>query len=974
MRLLPLKILIFLFLMCVVPLRVGSQIRSGAGFLKIQPGARESISNAGNSVGLNHVNGFFANPAITGFAREWQWSASYSTWIGDLYTTSVTGAHRIPTPWTQSLRGAIGVFYMGIPEFNSTGGVSQSVSGGDTRITAGLSQRIAIGNHSLAIGANGTFYHSQYAEYTAQTSSFDVGLLFRTQQFQPESKYLRWMHNGIWAAGAAITNIGPDLTFISEGTPLPRTVRLGTALYMGVHNGFQWTIAADYQRPVFEDNIWSLGSELSWNQFFALQFGYSFGENLLGNFSFGGSIMLTDMHLGNLLGYGQVLQLDAATDETNMMFNSPYYGTVSGYPNEPESFELLYPPYGVLLHTNDVVLKWKTSRDPDLFDELEYHIFVSTDSSDMHRIAKAVTQHQALTEQTFGAINTFAQKSHYVLNSIDAGNYFWTVLAVDRDGHQRIATQGNRSYGKFSVSKARPRIIAFDYQYSPWITADPYQGDVTLAIKNSGNRMAHDLVVNVSDSLVAYPDKHFVSSPGLSEMAFSVKLDSLAPDSIFQCTFSWNTDVLGNHALKAVVTPDTESLASNSCFQQIQCFTIPKGEFTTPDTVVVLRLNAVIYELPYVGKVYFDEHSSEIDPIYTTKWVMEPPLKTFAQRLRRYPHLKVVLQGTADSNSDENNVKIANERAEAVSTVLQVLGVSEHQISIKPGVVLVQRRVPNSPLDAKWIFEERRRVDITTDEQYEEQLFAPLESRYLERLSAPVIFKSSIKCSVPIASTSILWHCDAGTDSIDIAPWITPRNIITNIEWEADYSQEYIEQNWLNRYFDYTLLLTDSLNRKFRVPARHAFAENEMLQLERMYYVIAQFAQARPFYEFYWDNLLQRLPILVGDEKKRIKFIGHGCAIGSDAINSWLSEARADTFQTIFLNDIKNKYPELYETVLSRMDRAIGLGENDPIRFKTPQGVDVLLGDNNEPIGRQLNRRVMVFFYTIDAPEPVPAE
>jgi len=31
--------------------------------------------------------------------------------------------------------------------------------------------------------------------------------------------------------------------------------------------------------------------------------------------------------------------------------------------------------------------------------------------------------------------------------------------------------------------------------------------------------------------------------------------------------------------------------------------------------------------------------------------------------------------------------------------------------------------------------------------------------------------------------------------------------------------------------------------------------------------------------------------------------------------------------------------------------------------FRTEDGKTVILGDNNTPLGRQLNRRVMIFFY-----------
>ena len=73
---------------------------------------------------------------------------------------------------------------------------------------------------------------------------------------------------------------------------------------------------------------------------------------------------------------------------------------------------------------------------------------------------------------------------------------------------------------------------------------------------------------------------------------------------------------------------------------------------------------------------------------------------------------------------------------------------------------------------------------------------------------------------------------------------------------------------------------------------------------------------------------------------------------------------RAREFHHRFLADVKAKYPDLYEEIKQRIDPPIGLGENEPLAFKSYNGEEILLGDNETPIGRQLNRRVMVHFYT----------
>jgi hypothetical protein len=93
-------------------------------------------------------------------------------------------------------------------------------------------------------------------------------------------------------------------------------------------------------------------------------------------------------------------------------------------------------------------------------------------------------------------------------------------------------------------------------------------------------------------------------------------------------------------------------------------------------------------------------------------------------------------------------------------------------------------------------------------------------------------------------------------------------------------------------------------------------------------------------------------------------FNGHGCATGPESINIPLSKKRATYFQTKFLDDVKARYPDLFENIKQRNDAPQGSGESQPLEFRTLEGKTIILGDNETPLGRQLNRRVMVFFYT----------
>jgi hypothetical protein len=84
-RVLSISILIIILFQ---PLQAIGQVRAGMGYLKMLPGTRE-LGVAGTLTGaLDYCYSFHANPAATGFLREWQYSASYTRWISDIYTDS----------------------------------------------------------------------------------------------------------------------------------------------------------------------------------------------------------------------------------------------------------------------------------------------------------------------------------------------------------------------------------------------------------------------------------------------------------------------------------------------------------------------------------------------------------------------------------------------------------------------------------------------------------------------------------------------------------------------------------------------------------------------------------------------------------------------------------------------------------------------------------------------------------------------
>ena len=92
-------------------------------------------------------------------------------------------------------------------------------------------------------------------------------------------------------------------------------------------------------------------------------------------------------------------------------------------------------------------------------------------------------------------------------------------------------------------------------------------------------------------------------------------------------------------------------------------------------------------------------------------------------------------------------------------------------------------------------------------------------------------------------------------------------------------------------------MLTDTLGRQFKVRPQKTYLKSRVIGRERRYFVLARFESTAAFYNFYWSGLLDIVPYLLEDEKTRLRFIGHGCASGSEAINNRLSKKRANDFQ-----------------------------------------------------------------------------
>lgn len=950
-----------------------AQVRAGFGYLKLSPGARQ-FGIAGSLTGaLDYTDSFYANPGATGLMREWQWSASYTNWISDIYNASFLYGRQFRTPWSRFTKLVFGVNYLGIPEFDSSEGAVPFVSGSDLLATVSIGQPLSVLSENLSLGANFKYFNSELAEFDATAFALDLGVLYRTPRLNFISPGNGFLDHAILSFGVAATNLGNSVAFLTEKTPLPRTLRTGVALNLGSHDGLQVSLATDYRKGRDEDGFVTFGSELSWSQLVSLRLGYNFEDNLLGHFTFGASLRLDDQLISfkqALPGRNNALRFDLAVNEDSEFSSSPFHGSATHFPIGPESFRIITPRHGARIDSDSLILAWENSLDRDLYDDVNYWLVVDRDSATLAKVLD-IADHSSeelfafLTDSPDLKINQELSETSFLLTDLNGGDFFWTVFAFDRDRHHRFADFGNRHFGRFQVTTAGLRITAIDFDYSPWITEDDYQGTLKITIRNQGESLARNFALSIFDSvslqLTAKMDEPVATTVDLLD---EQPISPVQVGDSVQFEVEWSTALPGIHYIVGKIFNAKTSEPAD--IKMAEFYTIPKGHFAAPDSVLSQTITNIKYELPYVGKVFFDSSKSKVEKRFVRQWIVEPLLVTLAERLNEHPDFKISLQGTADPNSGENHIALAEARALAVRDTLQGLGVNLAQMEILPGVVLPERKLPKDSNDVIWVLQERRRVDMSADEAEEKILFAPIDRNYNKKSFHPVIFSSGIGGVVPLAEGRLYLQSDRLRDSLDVTDSLAGANLTQTISWQIHETNLNEGKKWQDTQAEYVLIIGDSLGRRFQTRPKSVYLESRITNRERMYFGVAKFALAEPLYGFYWENLLERIPFLLEKPNARLRFIGHACAIGPEPVNLKLSRQRAQVFYDTFLAHVKEKLPELYSEIEKRLDPPEGFGETRPFTFKDASGEDIMLGSNDLPTGRQLNRRVIALIYAQD--------
>jgi outer membrane protein OmpA-like peptidoglycan-associated protein len=960
------------FIVMLLAPALHAQIRHGASFLRLMPGPRQQGLASSSTGVLDEHYTVYANPGAAGFLREWQWSASYSRWIADVYSASVFYGQRLRLPWSRHTRVGFGVAYQGVPEFDSSQRTAAQASASDALFALSLGQPFQISRQQFALGASAKYLMSKLAQYDADTWIADIGVLYRTKRFSLLQSGGVFEH-GIISAGVALTQLGPALEFIANKTPLPRTWRTGVAFNAGSHDGLQVQLALDYHRTQKEPGEFSFGGEISWHQIVALRGGYDFENRLISPIAFGVSFRFADHKMplhGALPGRNNALRFDLAAAEDNLLFSRPYRGGITHHGIGPESFGWGGPAHGAIIESDSVMLTWESTRDPDLYDDAQYVLLVDQDSLALAQ-AVALAEREGAEffdqqQQSAFRVNQKLTATNFLLAPLRRGKYFWSVLAYDSDRHVRVIGSGKRRLNMFQIVAPDAEIKAITFDYHPWITEDEYQGKINVTVANAGLRKIAELTLALYDSAatlapLASKDGSVHGTNQVRQLLGRLTLVDLQPGESRTLVFDWQTPRQGWHQLAAVLDEERRVFKAGAPRQRNANFcTIPKGKFLTGDTVAAFVLSRFAYEVPFIPEVCFEPGSAEVSGEYVSQWVLEPPLQTLAARMKANAQAKITLQGFADPNSNEHDAALANARAEAVRAALVQLGVRADQMRVLPGQVLPLRRTPANPEDARWVMHERRYVQIATETVNESALFDLVAFDDIEALVQPVTFLSAISGATPLRTGELLLSVAAAQDSVALADLLHGAELQGELLWRAKAENR---SRWQNQSGVYAITLTDSLQRAFRTRPRATFlAAAPQLRAQRVAWPI-RFNVTAPMYDFYWSKLFKHINHMLLQPNMRMRFSGHACAIGPEAINLRLSQRRSEDFQQSFLRYAQAQYADSFQKITARTDAAKGFGETKPMAIDRLNGEQIIKGENQSPLGRKLNRRIEVEFY-----------
>ena len=245
------KITILIFIL--LPFQFLNAANSGASFLNIGTSAR-AISMGGAYVGVaDDANAISYNPAGLAQLNRNEITAQHTEWISDVKHDFLAGAFPLRN-------STIGISIVALTQGKLEGrdedrNKTDSFSAYDIATTISYSKKM---NEKVKLGMNLKLIQQKIETEHATGVAIDIGTLYNTA-----IKNL--------TVGFSFQNLGPKMTFISEGYNLPLTATLGAGY--NIKNAI--TVALDIKQKIYDNKTEiSFGTEYTPINLLALRVGY----------------------------------------------------------------------------------------------------------------------------------------------------------------------------------------------------------------------------------------------------------------------------------------------------------------------------------------------------------------------------------------------------------------------------------------------------------------------------------------------------------------------------------------------------------------------------------------------------------------------------------------------------------------------------------------------------------------------------
>ncbi len=499
-----------------------AQIRTGGAFLKFLPGAKQQVSGPALVSDIDNLYGFWGNPGLIGMGRESGWSAAYSDWLSDFTATSIFAGKRFRIGNLRQQKLVLSFSNIFLPEFDSTKDRMPVVQAGDFIASAGYGLTLPGFADRFALGVHAKYFRSELDRFQASTLAFDFGVIYKSLLRAALHSKIPFLKSWRFAAGASVQNLGRPIKYVREETPLPRTVRLGSSLYLGSHSGTQMRFGLGYRAIQDEDDHASLSYELNLGRVFSVYVGYVLNlknRGLLNNYSFGISLGLDDKFgvlknklLGrNFSGQFEMSGFESSDKQNIGHFANTLHVSASHLFVGPEPFRLQYPQFAAEIYHNSVELNWQQSLDRDIFDNVKYWLLVDDDSTKLIRILKNIRveygkeyskKRQFIDQKLLSTggnrpLHSLAVSDRYAkIKALRAGTYFWTTIAYDSDHHYRIADVNGGHISKFIIRLP-------DLEIEKLTVACGEEPAAELVIINNGQAPAERVIITIVDLMVS---------------------------------------------------------------------------------------------------------------------------------------------------------------------------------------------------------------------------------------------------------------------------------------------------------------------------------------------------------------------------------------------------------------------------------------------------------------------------------------